>query len=59
MNEIVALINNVGFPIVACIFMYTQIQKMNNVILELTTTLKTIDARIDNIENNVSKDVTL
>lgn len=53
MEEIVQVINSVGFPIVACIFMYNQIQKMNHVILELSVTLKGIDTRISKIERGV------
>ena len=49
------LINGVGFPIVACVFMYMQVQKMNNIILELTTTLKTIDTRLDNLQDQLNK----
>ena len=50
-NGIVDLINSVGFPIIACVFMYMQVQKLNNIILELSTTLKAIDSRIDNIQD--------
>ena len=54
-NGIVELINSVGFPIIACIFMYMQVQKLNNIILELSTTLKAIDSRIDNIQDEIGK----
>ena len=55
LNDIMSLINGVGFPIVACVFMYMQVQKMNNIILELTTTLKTIDTRLDNLQDQLNK----
>ena len=55
LNDIMSLINAVGFPIVACVFMYMQVQKMNNIILELTTTLKTIDTRLDNLQDQLNK----
>ena len=55
LNDIMSLINGVGFPIVACVFMYMQVQKMNNIILELSTTLKAIDSRIDNIQDEIGK----
>ena len=55
LNDIMSLVNGVGFPIVACVFMYMQVQKMNNIILELTTTLKTIDNRIDNIQDEIGQ----
>lgn len=51
MNEITQLINSVGFPIVACVVMYQQVNKLNGIILELTTTLKGIDTRLNQIEN--------
>lgn len=56
LNEIMSLINGVGFPIVACVFMYMQVQKMNNIILELTTTLKGIDTRLDSLQEQLNKD---
>lgn len=54
-NSITELINSVGFPIIACVFMYTQVQKLNNIILELSTTLKAIDSRIDNIQEKIER----
>ena len=54
-NGIVDLINSVGFPIIACVFMYMQVQKLNNIILELSTTLKAIDSRIDNIQDEIGQ----
>ena len=54
-NGIVELINSVGFPIIACVFMYMQVQKLNNIILELSTTLKAIDSRIGNIQDEIGK----
>ena len=55
LNDIMSLVNGVGFPIVACVFMYMQVQKLNNIILELSTTLKAIDSRIDNIQDEIGK----
>jgi uncharacterized protein YoxC len=55
MNDITQLISNVGFPIVACIFMYKQQLKLNDTITELSATLKGIDARLDSIEKGDSK----
>lgn len=51
MNDLIEIINSVGFPIVACGIMYQQVSKLNNIILELTTTLKGIDMRLDSLEN--------
>jgi len=53
MNEIAELISNVGFPIMACIFMYKQQIELNKTISELSSTLKSIDARLDNLEKGV------
>lgn len=50
MQEITQFINSVGFPIVACVFMYKQQIKTNQMILDLTTTLKGIDTRLEGIE---------
>lgn len=50
MSEMVELINSVGFPIIACFVMYQQVNKLNSIILELTTTLKSIDTRIEQLE---------
>jgi uncharacterized protein YoxC len=50
MNEIAELISNVGFPIMACIFMYKQQLELNKTISELSNTLKGIDARLDTLE---------
>lgn len=55
MGELSSFISNVGFPIVACIFMYMQQKELNKTISDLSSTLKTIDARIDNLEHNTMK----
>lgn len=52
MNEISQFINSVGFPIVACVFMYKQQVKLQETITELSTTLKSIDTRLDMLENS-------
>ena len=52
-QEVQELITNVGFPIVACIFMYKQNLDLQKSLSELSTTLKAIDARIDSIENDL------
>lgn len=46
MQEISNFISNVGFPIVACIFMYVQQKELNKSISELSTTLKTIENKL-------------
>lgn len=50
MEEVTQLISNVGFPIVACVFMYKQQIELQKTITELTSTLKSIDTRIQNLE---------
>ena len=55
MEEIANLISNVGFPIVACIFMWINQKELNKTITELSGTLKTIDARIENLERKEDK----
>lgn len=55
MNEISTLISNVGFPIVACIFMYKQQVKLQETITELSNTLKSIDTRMDMLEKGGNK----
>ena len=54
-QEIEELITNVGFPIVACIFMYKQNLNLQKSLSELSSTLKGIDARIDSIENDLKE----
>lgn len=56
MAEISTFISNVGFPIVACIFMYMQQVELNKTIKELSSTLTGIDTRLDKIEK---KDVSI
>ena len=50
MTEISNMISNVGFPIVACIFMYVQQKDLNKTISELSATLKSIDTRLNILE---------
>lgn len=52
MGEFTNAITNVGFPIVACFFMYQQVQTMNKLFNDLAVTLKGIDTRLQQIENN-------
>ena len=53
MEQISQLISNVGFPIVACIFMYKQQLELNKTITELSNTLKGIDTRLNMLEKGV------
>lgn len=53
MGEIKELISSVGFPIVACMFMYKQQVELTKTISDLSVTLKSIDVRISDIEKGV------
>ena len=55
-QEIQQLISNLGFPIVACIFMFKQNINLQKSLSELSTTLKAIDTRIDSIENKIKEE---
>lgn len=50
MTELTNLVGNVGFPIVACVFMYKQQVKLQETITDLTSTLKGIDTRLNQLE---------
>ena len=50
MNDLSNLVSNVGFPIVACVFMYKQQVKLQETITDLTSTLKGIDTRLNQLE---------
>ena len=52
MEEISQFISNVGFPIVACVFMYFNQKELNKSISELSSTLKGIDTRLDILEKD-------
>ena len=55
MDELNTFISNVGFPIVACVFMYIQQKDLNQTISELSSTLKGIDTRLDILEKGERK----
>ena len=50
MEVMITLINTVGFPIAACIFMAYQNNKLNETITKLTSTLAVIDKRLEDLE---------
>lgn len=52
MQQITTFINSVGFPIVACVFMYIDRQKMTSAIMELSVTMKEVCTRLESLENN-------
>ena len=51
--DVVQLINSVGFPIVACIYMAKCNKELQATINNLTVTLASINERIGNIEDQV------
>lgn len=53
MDELVNLINNVGFPIVCCAFMFSQNNKLSTTIGDLNRTLNSIDKKIDLLEKEI------
>lgn len=57
MDQIINLISNVGFPIACCVVLFNQQSKLTKTLGEIGNTLNLINARIDNIENNLQKGV--
>lgn len=53
MEEIVTIINTVGFPIFVCIYLVKNNEKLVNSITELTVTLKGIDTRLEILEDSI------
>lgn len=51
--DIVNLIGSVGFPIIACCFLFRQNEKLGKTLSELSATLTGINQRLDNIEDKV------
>lgn len=47
MQEISNFISNVGFPIVACVYMYLQQRELIKSIGELSNTLKIIESKLN------------
>ena len=54
MEEIVTIINTVGFPIFVCIYLVKNNEKLVNSITELTVTLKGIDTRLQILEERTN-----
>ena len=51
MQELVSIIQSVGFPIAACVALYIQQNKLTTTLSKLTETLAVINSRLDNIED--------
>lgn len=52
-TAITTLISSVGFPIVACIVLFKQVDKLTTTLAELSTTLTGINQRLDNMEDEL------
>lgn len=50
MDDLIKVINSVGFPIVAYFMMTRQVASLHNIITDLSTTLKSIDTRLTLLE---------
>ena len=50
MDDLIKVINSVGFPIVAYFMMTRQVSSLHNIITDLSTTLKSIDTRLTLLE---------
>ena len=50
MDDLIKVINSVGFPIVAYFMMSRQVSSLHSIITDLSTTLKSIDTRLTLLE---------
>lgn len=51
MDTLTSIINSVGFPIFACIYLAKNNERLGASINELSGTLRTIDTRLQMLEN--------
>ena len=56
MEEIITIINNVGFPIFVCIYLVKNNEKLVESISGLTVTLKGIDTRLEILEERLKNE---
>lgn len=52
MSDIVQIISSVGFPIVACLFMFKQNNDLQKTLNEISQTMILMNERIKNIEDS-------
>lgn len=57
MQEIINLIKDVGFPIACCVVLFIQQNKLTTTLGELSNTMSVINARLDNIEDTLKREV--
>ena len=50
MDDLIKVINSVGFPIVAYFMMTKQVSSLHSIVTDLSTTLKSIDTRLTMLE---------
>ena len=55
MDDIVNIIQNVGFPIACCIVMFINNSKFSDALNNLNVTLKELSTRMENIEDKINK----
>lgn len=59
-NEILTGVSTVGFPILACIYMWKSLNKTiafyQEALLKQTTLIESIDRRLTNLEKNIEKE---
>ena len=53
MDDLIKVINSVGFPIVAYFMMSRQVSSLHAIITDLSTTLKSIDTRLTMLEEKM------
>lgn len=51
LNELITLLGNGFFPIVACAFMFYQNTKLTSIIADLKVTLATMNKKLEDIED--------
>lgn len=52
-NVITTLVGSLGFPIVACCVMFKQNSELQKTLTDLTSTLSTMNTRLDDIEQKL------
>lgn len=55
MSDIVQIISSVGFPIVACLFMFKQNNDLQKTLNEISQTMILMNERIKKIEDSFEK----
>ena len=56
MSDLVQIISSVGFPFVACLFMFKQNNDLQKTLNEISQTMILMNERIKNIEDSFEED---